>query len=179
LISRVRKFSDGEVNWAENIVQHIEKKKVPVQYLEGLKSDIGECEGLMQKYLKRIEDAGNKAAKEPKSSNEGGNPEQIVAQIVQGAPLDQVSPSKYHVGKKAMSQNQGIMMRKLVLWMMILSLEWVATLDLATDLQITRMLWENDYSVWMVTAILSQLVPFYVSYVPFVTYLRERLSSNG
>ena len=64
---------------------------------------------------------------------------------------------------------------KVILYLMVLLLELVAAMDLITDFQIIIMLWQTQYSVWLAVTIVTNFAPVFVSYIPFVLYLKTRI----
>ena len=67
----------------------------------------------------------------------------------------------------------------MLLRLLIVALEWVAIVDLLTDLQIVRMLWKSNLTISLTVTVISMLAPFYVSYVPFLMSLKERINRSS
>ena len=44
-----------------------------------------------------------------------------------------------------------------------------------TDFKIIGQLWQTEYSVWLAITLISVAMPIFVSYVPFLLYLKERI----
>ena len=53
-------------------------------------------------------------------------------------------------------------------------LEAVAIYDLVTDIQVSIMMWSTPYHGWLTINLISMFMPYYISYGPFLLYLREQ-----
>ena len=57
-------------------------------------------------------------------------------------------------------------------------LEWIASIDLLTDVIVLIQLWETEHYAWTTITIFSMTAPFIISQTPFLTFLRDLINRD-